>query len=599
VDAIRTLGQKGTLTGADALAFQEHVRQAGSLRFDLSKPTTPEKIATAAETMSTLSPAVVVAAHTDLLRTKPIYMAISDAAYGTAKNSNTAIDDIMDGKSKLVTPNQFYDNFAATRTVLRAQYGDKIPLFRAVGLQRTKATQNWATTREFAAQFGDNIVQRDIPVSQVVAVNVTKNGKYHEVIVGRGVPAGKAISFGDALRAASTITKLAAPDSLYVHRPLANADRLHAWAKAAGIPNLVPPHEMHVTQVYSRKPVDLEPRSDTVMAVGDHRHLSALGDKGAVVLHFQSPALQARHAEAMAAGATHDWPKYLTHITLSYDTQGKDVRAIEPPSFPLVFGPEVHAGINENWAQEKGLRKMIAKAFAKYDPDQPRDDDGRWSGGDSPGTKAVGPHDARDVKAGWIKASPLKTIEQVYAGAEANKATLDNVGDKIAAATGAQWRSPGVKKLPRVLEKDFHAALAKMAAGREPAGVTDIVRGTFAVDTPEQADKVAKMLAEHFPATDEGYKTTDVGYFDRAVNVQFKNGQIGEVLLAPPELINAKSESGGGGHTLYKQWRSLPDSDPGKDALAQAQIKLYGAARDSLPDQWKRVVHPLAPERAA
>jgi hypothetical protein len=164
---------------------------------------------------------------------------------------------------------------------------------------------------------------------------------------------------------ATPVGKVEAPGTLYVHRPLTNAADLHLWAKGAGIPNLVPPEEMHVTQVYSRQPVSgLNVMGNSVTVDGGARSLAPLGDKGAVVLHFASDELAARHQEAMAAGASHDWPKYLTHVTLSYDAGGIDLGAIAPPSFPLVFGPEIHAPINEDWAEEKGLRKVIkAEAF--------------------------------------------------------------------------------------------------------------------------------------------------------------------------------------------------------------------------------------------
>lgn len=165
--------------------------------------------------------------------------------------------------------------------------------------------------------------------------------------------------------------KRATPSTLYSHRPLLNAAELHAWATAAGIPNLVPPHEMHVTTIYSRQAVDIAPRTDTVIA---KRNIAPLGDKGAMVLHFESPELQAQHAQARAAGAGHDFPSFLTHVTLSYDTGGKDFSGLEAPKFPLVFGPEVHKPINENWAEEKGLRKG-------FDPSEARDNDGKWTDG--------------------------------------------------------------------------------------------------------------------------------------------------------------------------------------------------------------------------
>lgn len=157
------------------------------------------------------------------------------------------------------------------------------------------------------------------------------------------------------------IGKVETPGTLYVHRPLANAADLHLWAKGAGIPNLVPPEEMHVTQVYSRTAVPgLNVLGDTINASGGPRKLAPLGDKGAVVLHFESQELQDRHAEAMAMGGSHDFPKFLPHVTLSYDAGGVDLAAITAPTFPLLFGPEVHRPINEDWAEEKGLRVIKA-----------------------------------------------------------------------------------------------------------------------------------------------------------------------------------------------------------------------------------------------
>lgn len=139
-------------------------------------------------------------------------------------------------------------------------------------------------------------------------------------------------------------------NNLYVHRPVLNADKLHAWAAANGIKNLVQPEDMHVTQVFSRTPVnDLEPKSDTIVV---KRKIEVLGDKKALVLSFNSDALQARHAQAMAAGASHDFPTYHPHVTLSYDAGDFDHTKLTPPDFPLELGPEVHAPLNPKWADK-------------------------------------------------------------------------------------------------------------------------------------------------------------------------------------------------------------------------------------------------------
>jgi hypothetical protein len=161
--------------------------------------------------------------------------------------------------------------------------------------------------------------------------------------------------------------------SLYVHRPLLNAKRLAAWAEGAGIPNIVPPDQMHVTNVYSRAPVSLAALENSVIVKGDQRSIQPLGDKGAVVLMIQSPELVSRWNEAQRAGASWDHPGgYRPHVTLTYDAGGTDLSEVTPPDFPLEFGPEVHAPLNEDWAEDMGLRKdwQSSIAVSKMDPDQ-------------------------------------------------------------------------------------------------------------------------------------------------------------------------------------------------------------------------------------
>ena len=149
-------------------------------------------------------------------------------------------------------------------------------------------------------------------------------------------------------------------DNLYVYRPVLNGRQLYNWAAARGLKNIVPPDKMHVTQVFSRKPVtNLTPKDDTLIV---KRKIELLGDKGALVLRFTSDALQARHAQAMAAGASHDYDGYIPHVTLTYDSEGVDPTTLAPPDFPLEFGPEVHEPMNDNWLKDNNLRKDITAA---------------------------------------------------------------------------------------------------------------------------------------------------------------------------------------------------------------------------------------------
>ena len=61
----------------------------------------------------------------------------------------------------------------------------------------------------------------------------------------------------------------------------------------------------------------------------------------------------------MAAGASHDFPGYKPHVTLTYDTGGEDFSGMEAPKFDLVFGPERHEPLNDGWAEQKGLTKAL------------------------------------------------------------------------------------------------------------------------------------------------------------------------------------------------------------------------------------------------
>ena len=141
-------------------------------------------------------------------------------------------------------------------------------------------------------------------------------------------------------------------ETLYVHRPLKNADTVIEWAKSQGFTSTLSPDDMHVTVAFSRDPLDWD-------AVGDHfdeirvgdgrgkRSVKPLGDKGAVVLKFASPELAQRWQAIRDAGASWDYPGYQPHVTITYDGAPGDLDAVEPYSGPLIFGPEHFDEINK------------------------------------------------------------------------------------------------------------------------------------------------------------------------------------------------------------------------------------------------------------
>lgn len=153
----------------------------------------------------------------------------------------------------------------------------------------------------------------------------------------------------------------ARPRSLYVSRKLLNADEFIAWAKAQGFETTTPADDLHVTVVFSRTPLDWmrvgesydwnEPKDgQLVVAPGGARIVEPLGDKGAVVLLFNSSNLAWRNREILDAGARSDFPEYQPHVTITYKAPpGLDLAKVEPYRGRLVFGPEVFAEVVDDW----------------------------------------------------------------------------------------------------------------------------------------------------------------------------------------------------------------------------------------------------------
>ena len=84
---------------------------------------------------------------------------------------------------------------------------------------------------------------------------------------------------------------------------------LRAWADEQRIE--LDDH-LHVTLLYSRKPVHVVPCTDEFVATGVS--FDMFGD--ALVLKLNCPALDARHQELMDQGGTHDFPTFNPHITI-------------------------------------------------------------------------------------------------------------------------------------------------------------------------------------------------------------------------------------------------------------------------------------------
>jgi len=151
----------------------------------------------------------------------------------------------------------------------------------------------------------------------------------------------------------------ARPRSLYVQRKLVNADEFLAWAKAQGFEEVLEADELHVTVCFSKMAVDWlemgsawdeDANGQLTVNPGGARLVEALGDKGAIVLLFNSSSLSWRHEELVRKGASHDFDSYQSHITITYAVaEGFDLAGVEPYRGKLVFGPEIFEEVNEDW----------------------------------------------------------------------------------------------------------------------------------------------------------------------------------------------------------------------------------------------------------
>lgn len=145
---------------------------------------------------------------------------------------------------------------------------------------------------------------------------------------------------------------------LYVQRKLLNASDLIAWAKAQGFTSTLPADDMHVTVLYSRTPVDPlkmgeawgnDEDGNVIVKEGGPRAIERLGED-AIVLSFASWNLSSRHDDMVRNGASHDWPEYTPHVTISYAApDGVDLDAIRPFTGELRFGPEIFEPLDLDW----------------------------------------------------------------------------------------------------------------------------------------------------------------------------------------------------------------------------------------------------------
>lgn len=160
-----------------------------------------------------------------------------------------------------------------------------------------------------------------------------------------------------ARRAANDAT----PRTLYVSRKLLNGREFQRWAKSQGFESTLDADDLHVTIMFSRQAVDWMKMGQTwgengklTIPAGGARIVEPLGDKGAVVLLFNSSELSWRHEEMKRNGASFDFDQYQPHVTITYAGSDINLSKVEPYRGKLEFGPEIFKEVVEDWEKDKG-----------------------------------------------------------------------------------------------------------------------------------------------------------------------------------------------------------------------------------------------------
>lgn len=128
-------------------------------------------------------------------------------------------------------------------------------------------------------------------------------------------------------------------------------DALESLQRTLKVPNPVPREKFHSTICYSRVNIPYTTASGSFeVATSGHLEVWDHGESPVLVLVLDSEYLRCRHMYARALGATHDFPDYTPHITLSYNvgpiTHKGEVK------IPVVLDREYKEPLKLDWADD-------------------------------------------------------------------------------------------------------------------------------------------------------------------------------------------------------------------------------------------------------
>lgn len=264
---------------------------------------------------------------------------------------------------------ELFDKKLLTRDEARAalQY-DKLDAATSARLDAAEAAEIALKKAQAVKAIADTGLLADEALGAGVTAMLVADGSYPglaEAVAQFGPPADDEDLIDDvdpADLAAKSIESKAAPRTLYVSRKLLNGAEFLAWARGQGFTKTLAASDLHVTIAFSRAKLDWMKVGDAwgnadgklTVAPGGARLVEPLGDKGAVVLLFNSAELAWRHMAIREAGASWDYPEYQPHVSITYDGADVDLSNVEPYRGKLEFGPEIFAELDDNWRPTTG-----------------------------------------------------------------------------------------------------------------------------------------------------------------------------------------------------------------------------------------------------
>jgi hypothetical protein len=144
-----------------------------------------------------------------------------------------------------------------------------------------------------------------------------------------------------------------------------SANNLHAWCVAKGVPNPLPPEDLHSTVIWT--PTNLpnyQPYPGPIVIEPLHFRLGTLGtaEKPVLVLFYDHPIPKEQWLKAKAQGANFTYAKYVEHITLSYDPSDFDFSQIGIPYMELTLEKEHVEALDP----DKFKKEQVNTDFAKF-----------------------------------------------------------------------------------------------------------------------------------------------------------------------------------------------------------------------------------------